>query len=93
MDDISDAELLKYIHNFLSEIKNLVIREGLIITDRVKNRDALLELGLTARQREEEILSLSVDDYCSGPHKDENKPGQYWIFGKLINGIEVYIKL
>jgi hypothetical protein len=61
--------------------------------DRQINKLHLLELGLTAMQREEIVLSLSVLDYSSGPIKDEYKPGDYWVFGKRIEGVEVYIKL
>jgi hypothetical protein len=28
-----------------------------------------------------------------GPEPDKDKPGEIWKFGKLIEGIEVYIKL
>ena len=61
--------------------------------DRVKNRELLVDFGLTKKQREEIILGLSVLDYSSGPTRDEYKPGQYWVFGKYVEGIEIYIKL
>lgn len=54
---------------------------------------ALAELGLTKQDRKNEILSLSVTDYCSGPEPDMDKPGHVWMFGKQINGRNVYIKL
>ena len=50
-------------------------------------------MGLTASQREEIVLSLSVMDYSAGPIKDEYKTGDYWVFGKQIEGDEIYIKL
>jgi len=32
-------------------------------------------------------------DYCEGPLPDETQPGEVWVFGKHIEGTEVYIKL
>jgi len=40
-----------------------------------------------------EILSLSVNDFCEGPLKDKSVPGNLWVFGKVIRGEEIYIKL
>ncbi len=50
-------------------------------------------MSLTKKNREDEILTLSVEDYCSGPEPDSDKPGVIWIFGKQIEGKHVYIKL
>ncbi len=93
MDDISQEELQKHVKEFLREFKALIYEEGLIIMDRVKNRDSLLEMGLTAKQREEIVLSLSILEYSSGPIEDVYKSGQYWIFGTQVDGVEIYIKL
>ena len=93
MDENEYEELYRQVSQFLLEIKNLIYQEGLKIKDRVNSRDTLLELGLTPKQREEEVLNLSVLNYCSGPRDDIYTPGIYWVFGKQINNIEVYIKL
>jgi hypothetical protein len=50
---------------------------GVYVMDRVKNRDALLDLGLTKRQREEIILSLTPEDYCGGRFEINRGPGTY----------------
>jgi hypothetical protein len=50
-------------------------------------------LGITARIRDEIILSVAMEDYSSGPNPDEYHPGYYWIFGKNIDSNEIYIKL
>lgn len=61
---------------------------------RDKNLQGLADLNLTAKQREEEIMSLAVENYHDGPLENKSRGGQgIWIFGKLINGIELYIKL
>ncbi len=93
MDNIPNEKLRKIVYQFLNDFKILVLEKGINIENRQKNRDALLELGLTANQREAIILSLSVGDYCSGPEKDKYKPGYYWVFGKRSDITEIYIKL
>ncbi len=93
MAAITDNELKKHVRQFLKEFKSLVDQNGLIVKDRQKNQNSLLEMGLTARQRKDIILSLSVQDYCAGPKEDIYEPGQFWVFGKHVDGEEVYIKL
>lgn len=93
MAEISEDELRKFVRQFLEEFKALIYEKGLQVQNRQINKQHLLELGLTAKQREEIVLSLSVLDYSSGPIKDEYKPGDYWVFGKHVDGVEVYIKL
>ena len=79
---------------FLKDFKSIVTEgRGLDAINRETNRDALIELNLTKRIRKKEILSLSKEDYCSGPKPDKDMPGNIWEFGKIINGEEIYIKL
>ena len=93
MSEIPEEELHKFVSQFLKDFKDLTYEKGLLVTVRVKNTRALLDLGLTGKQREEILLGLEVSDYCSGPTKDIYRPGDYWEFGKQIDGIEIYIKL
>lgn len=86
-------ELKQKIRKFLMEFKEIVLKRGLDVIPRKENIDALAELGLTRKNRVDEIMILSVEDYCSGPEPDNDRPGYVWIFGKQINGINVYIKL
>jgi len=82
------------IRRFLREFKHIVTSgRGIDIVDRVKNTQALARLGLTKKNCREEILSLSLEDYCGGPKRDKDRPGEVWEFGKLVEGKEVYIKL
>lgn len=60
---------------------------------RPKNQETIVALGLTLLNIREIILSLSVADYCHGPEKDRDKPGEIWVFGKQVQNKEVYIKL
>jgi hypothetical protein len=93
MDEQPDDELRRLVRQFLEEFKALIYEKGLFVQDRQINRQDLLRLGLTAKQREEAVLSLSVLDYNTDPIKDEYKSGDYWVFGKHIEGVEIYIKL
>jgi len=90
LDEIKRA----FVTKFLKEFKKIATKgRGIDFIPRVKNRDALLKLGLTKKNAEQEILSLSVADYCSGPEPDKDKPGEIWEFGKMLKEREVYIKL
>ncbi len=66
---------------------------GLWVPSWKENREGLLTLGITKAQRDEVIHSLTPEDYCKGPLRDETQPGEVWVFGKYVEGTEVYIKL
>jgi len=93
MEGLPEDEKRLHILNFLKDFKELMGQGQYWVKGHQKNLQALAELGLTERQREEYILSLSVEDYVAGPIRDELKPGDYWVFGRNIGNIEVYIKL
>lgn len=62
--------------------------------ERGKNTNALIELGITPAHRKEVIKKLKVEDYSEGPIPDIlYNLGELWVFGKDVNGIEVYIKV
>jgi hypothetical protein len=86
-------DLTKNINKFLKEFKEIAVNQELYVIPRRENMDALAELGLTKQNRKEEILTLSVQDYCSGPEPDKDMPGDVWMFGKQIDNTNVYIKL
>jgi hypothetical protein len=82
------------IATFLKDFKKIVTTgRGLDIIPRPANMVCLAELGLTRKNQREEILALTVSDYCEGPEPDKDRPGEIWVFGKRISGKEVYIKL
>ena len=67
---------------------------GLVFYPRRKNQLGLLDLEISARDRERIIDSLDAQDYYKGPGDDGVLEGHsYWEFGKQVNGREVYIKL
>jgi len=82
------------IRGFLKEFKKIAVTgRGLDIIPRRHTMEALAELGMTKKNLKEEILNLSVEDYCEGPEPDKDRGGDVWVFGKQIGGREIYIKL
>ena len=93
MADISEEDLRQYVLNFLKDFKELMRQGHYFVKGHHKKIQALIALGINARLRDEIILSIGIADYSSGPNPDEYHPGYYWVFGKDIDTIEVYIKL
>jgi hypothetical protein len=82
------------IRTFLKEFKKVASgKRGIYLIPRTESLKTLADLGLTKKNFKEVIMTLSVMDYCDGPKRDENRPGEIWIFGKQIGGKEIYIKL
>lgn len=79
--------------DFLLEFKEVTSGSGVDLIPRHDTRETLRYLGLTKRNLEEILLSLSVSDYCSGPEADRDKGGEIWVFGNTVGGHEIYIKL
>ena len=80
---------------FLLEAKRAVQKgdRGWIFSTRQTNIDTLAELEFNTDDVKREILTLSVTDYCDGPLNDPKIKGEVWIFGKVVSGKEIYIKL
>jgi len=54
----------------------------------------LLDLNITRLERLAVVESIVVEDYSEGPIRDAlNDYGEMWVFGKDVNGQEVYIKI
>lgn len=89
---------LSEVDDFLYTFKQLKQKHGLIILDREKNLQALLDMELGAKKREAIIMGLKPKDYSRGPRPDEVHKGfEFWEFGKKVevygNQFLVYIKL
>lgn len=65
---------------------------GIIFLDREKNIDALAALGITPRERERHIRAITGEDYVETVIS-ALAFGEMWVFGKDMNGRELYIKL
>lgn len=66
---MSGPSSLAEVRDYLRDFKRAATegRKRTEIWDRSKNRDALPDLGLSERQRDDIILGLQVGNYCGGP--------------------------
>lgn len=62
-------------------------------TDPNSTKNTLVDLNYGIEDVREELLSLKTSDYLENV-KDKNRSdsSQYWIFSKVINGRDIYIK-
>lgn len=83
------------IKSFLQELKAIIKSIDIIFSNRPKNSiQNLADLSISAKMREEIILNLEVEDYSEGPLEETQQGGtEMWVFGKVIKGQQVYIKL
>ena len=79
---------------FLHLFKGCVMLGRYHVRSRAKNRQALLDLDMSAEERRQVLLRLEPEDYVSGPTPDHtNSTLDVWEFGKTVGGTAVYIKL
>ncbi len=90
-----DSIKIAMISAFLKEFKKLAVSSGVDIFIRRKEyQNAFSELEITIADAFNELMSLSIENYCSGPEPDRDVPGtSVWEFGTTIEGKEVYTKL
>ncbi|MFO7773506.1 MAG: hypothetical protein R6V59_06180 [Dehalococcoidia bacterium] len=84
--------------DFLEEVKQTITNpssryDSWLLVKRKENVECITELGFTLNDVRDAILGLSVVDYCAGPLQDRVMPGDLWVFGKALQGREVYIKV
>ena len=86
---------LHEIQLFLSEFHTKMGIWGIVIRDdRGKNRQTLLDLEMTTTGRNTVLNSLAWHDYSQGPMPDTLNGGPaMWVFGKMVRGKEIYIKI
>jgi len=81
----------KYLKNFKIKME---IYDILFLDNRGKNQQALHDLELTPIMRRQHISALKVEDYSEGPLEEKMRGIlPMWVFGKMIKGKEVYIKI
>lgn len=83
------------IKSFLIEFKQVAKVFGILYVSRSKNSlQTLADIGITAKQREEIIYNLTIENYCEGPRIETQMGGnEMWVFGKTIHNTQLYIKL
>jgi hypothetical protein len=91
---VLDESKKEEIRSFLRNFKEIASKgRGIDVVLRRENFESLAQLGLTKKNRNEEIMTLSLADYSKGPEPDTDRPGDVWVFGKQIESKDVYIKL
>ncbi len=79
---------------FLNDFKQKLSIWGVLLIARVKNLQTLADLEITSLRREEVLKELVWQDYSEGPKLDSAfRESDMWVFGKDLNGREVYIKI
>lgn len=83
------------VEKFLNQFKiKLEVFDIFFLDGREKNYQALLDLGISRFERLEVVKSIKTEDYSEGPIVDDlNNFKEMWVFGKDVNGCEVYIKI
>ena len=83
------------VDQFLKDLKDKIRYIEIVFRPRDKNLQALADLDISANRRLEYLMNLKAEDYYSGPNKDNYDPTKpdYFEFGILIKGEEVYIKI
>ena len=85
------AEIEQFLQGFKQKVE---IFDIIFWDERGKNTDALAALDIIPNQRMEIIKTITVTDYSEGPITNLlNQLGDLWVFGKEVNGQEVYIKI
>lgn len=80
---------------FLSLFKVKVDIWGVFFLDnRDKNKSTMALLNFRSLDRLNVVKSIEVEDYSEGPIKDGlNGFNEMWVFGKDVDGKEIYIKI
>lgn len=78
---------------FLDDFKTKMKICGVLFYSRDKNIQALADLEISGLNREAILLKLEIENYSQGPIEDTNAGSDLWVFGCIVNGKEVYIKI
>lgn len=79
------------VEQFLSQFGIKFDIWGIFYIDRDKNNEALKALGITPKARDEIVRQLKTDDYVETLSADFFN--EMWVFGKDMDGTELYIKI
>jgi len=95
LEDIDESSVRDFLLSVKWAIQKSYRGQGgwIFSTASEKNLKTLAKLEMTIDDVKKEILSLSVMDYCAGPLKDPKIRGDVWIFKRVIQGEDIYIKL
>ncbi len=66
----------------------------LFMSNRQKNAQTLADLEISVNDVKSILSDLAIEDYSEGPLPDKLYGGaDMWVFGKVIKGQEIYIKI
>lgn len=82
------AEVEAFLNQFMPKLSVF----GILYMFRDKNQNALRELGITPDRRTEVIKQIVTDNYVE-TIRTAMAEGDMWVFGKDMNGRELYIKI
>lgn len=80
------------VERFLAQVRK-TIPTSFDMRRAAKNKEAILALGYNYAAVKQEIESLEASHFSEGPVDEHNAINQVWIFGKIIQNREVYIKI
>lgn len=79
---------------FLKSFKEKKRIWGIFFIGRDKNFNTLTTLEIRPVDREQVLDDLTAEDYSEGPlPEDWHGSKEMWVFGKLVKGNEIYIKI
>ena len=82
------------VNGFLSHLKTILSIGDLLFISRNVNTQTLVDLEIMPKQREEYLGKIVLEDYSEGPiENDQYGTEPMWVFGKIINAKEIYIKI
>ncbi len=85
---------VKEVEVFLEQLRyKIKTKQGLTYINRHKNSQTLLMLQMKASDRTPIILSLEANNYSAGPLPDHYGGTAVWVFGTLLQSLEIYIKV
>ena len=83
------------VERFLADFKQKLDIWGFFIrTDRGKNFETMKQLEYSVEDVKKELGELELSHYSEGPLKETlYKGANMWVFGKMVQSKEVYIKI
>jgi len=83
------------VEEFLRQIRDKARAFEIRYRPRGKNIQGVADIDIIPMKRDEIISNLNYKNYYKGPNSDTHTPPgpDYYEFGVIIKGIEVYIKL
>ena len=84
-------QIILFLQNFhlKMDIWGIVFRD-----DRGKNTQALLDLEISPDDRNKILKALKTENYAEGPLTEKlNGGSDMWVFGNVVKGKEIYIKI